>query len=427
MENGKKAIVFAGGGSKGAYQIGAWKALEELGETFDIATGTSIGSINAAFYVQNDFLLAQKMWNEITAGDIMENGINFDVSFDGIISQKENIIPFLKNYINTKSADNSPFKKMLREYFSAEKFFSSEKDYALITVNFKGFGPNDIIPVEITKKDMEKYGDEAWKWIGASSSCYPVFPPMEIDGEEYIDGGFYDNIPIASAIKLGAEKIVVIDLNSENNHEGYLRHPSVTYIKPSKDLGSFLNFDRGVLDSSMRLGYNDTMKAFGRFLGKKYTFLTDETGERYTKEVASYFNRILSSMEAEFDFSGKVRYSRVNKLDGCTTILGEYLKKYRPTEQDIFIAAFELLLKALEYDDENEYNIGELLYDMKNEFDRIYPLLEFGTDTAFPKVKEYIKEHSGKSRIPEFRKYDEDRTMLILTSVIRALQRASLR
>ena len=41
----KKAIVFAGGGSKGAYQAGAWKALEELGEHFDIATGTSIGSL----------------------------------------------------------------------------------------------------------------------------------------------------------------------------------------------------------------------------------------------------------------------------------------------------------------------------------------------------------------------------------------------
>ena len=427
MENIKKAIVFAGGGSKGAYQLGAWKALEELGESFDIAAGTSIGSINAAFYVQKDFLFAEKMWSEITAGDIMENGINFDVSFDGILSQKDNIIPFLKNYLNTKSADNTPFKTMLSSYFSEEKFFSSEIDYALITVNFKGFGPNDIIPVEITKKDMEKYGADAWQWIAASASCYPVFPPMEIDGEAYIDGGFYDNIPIASAIKLGAEKIVVIDLNVENNHEGYLRHPSVTYIKPSKDLGNFMNFERNVLDRSIKLGYNDTMKAYGKFLGKKYTFLTDETGIRYTEEAARCFNRILSLMEAEFDFSSKVRYSRVNKLEGCTSILGEYFKKYHPTEQDIFIAGLELLLKALDYDDEEEYNIGELLYQLKTELDRIYPLLEFGTDTAFPKVKEYIKEYSGKSKIPEFKKHDEDRTMLILTSVMRALQSASLR
>ena len=83
MNENKKAIVFAGGGSKGAYQLGVWKALEELGETFDIATGTSIGSINAAFYVQKDFEPAAQMWSEITAGDIMANGISFDVSFEG--------------------------------------------------------------------------------------------------------------------------------------------------------------------------------------------------------------------------------------------------------------------------------------------------------------------------------------------------------
>ena len=423
----KKAIVFAGGGSKGAYQLGAWKALEELGEHFDIATGTSIGSINAAFYVQKDFAEAQRMWSEITATDIMENGINLEVSFDAIFSQKENLIPFLKNYLNTKSADNTPFINMLQQYFSREKFFSSEIDYALMTVNFKGYGPNDLVPVEITKADMESYGDEAWKWIAASASCYPVFPAFEIDGAHYIDGGFYDNIPIASAIKLGAQKLVVIDLNTENNHEGYLRHPSVTYIKPSKDLGNFMNFDRNVLDRSIRLGYNDTMKAYGKFLGTKFTFLTDETGDRYVEELTACFIPLLSLMEAEFDFSHKVRYHRVNKLEGCTSILGERCKKYRPSEKEIFISALEMLLRAFGFDDEREYNIGELLYELKTDYDRIYPLLEFDFSSAFDRVRELIKEKTGKNRFYNTKKYDEDRVMLILTSLIRALQRASLR
>ncbi len=427
MENVKKAIVFAGGGSKGAYQLGAWKALEELGEHFDIATGTSIGSINAAFYVQKDFCAAEKMWSEVTAGDIMENGINFDVSFDGILSQRENIIPLLKNYLNTKSVDNTPFINTVNHYFSPEKFFGSEIDYALMTVKFKGFGPNDLIPVEITKDFMSRDKESSWKWIAASASCYPVFPPMEIDGEEYIDGGFYDNIPIASAIKLGAQKIVAVDLNTDNNHEGYMRHPSVIYIKPSKDLGNFMNFERNVLDRSIRLGYNDTMKAYGKYLGVKYTFISDDTGNRYVDEASACFNEILSRMEAEFDFSDKVRYHRVNKLEGCTSILGEYCKKYRPSESDIFISAFELLLSAMDYDDEKEYNISDLLYTLKNECDRIYPLLEFGTESAFPKVREFIKAHSRKRRMPEMKRHDEDRTMLILTSAVRALQKASFR
>ena len=319
------------------------------------------------------------------------------------------------------------FLDTLQEHFSSQKFFDSPIDFALITVNFKGFGHNDLIPVEITKSYMANKPEDAWQWIAASAACYPVFPPMEIDGEEYIDGGYYDNIPIAAAIKLGAKKVVVIDLNTENNHEGYLRHPSVMYIKPSKDLGNFLNFERNVLDRSIRLGYNDTMKAYGKYLGIRYTFLQDETGNRYAGEAARCFIDILSSMEAQFDFSDKVRYSRVNKLEGCTAILGEYCKKYRPSEMEIFVAALEMFLKALDYDDETEYDIGELLYDMKTEYDRIYPLLEFDVESAFAKVRELIKEKSGKIKINELKKYDETRIMLILTSVVRALQRASLR
>ena len=51
----KQAIALAGGGTKGAYQVGAWKAMRELGVPFDIVTGTSIGSVTAALMVLNWF------------------------------------------------------------------------------------------------------------------------------------------------------------------------------------------------------------------------------------------------------------------------------------------------------------------------------------------------------------------------------------
>lgn len=426
MENKKKAIVFAGGGSKGAYQLGAWKALNVLGERFQIATGTSIGSINAAFYVQDDYAEAEKMWSEVTAGDVMTNGINLDVSFEGIFSQKDNLVPFLKNYINTKSVDNTPFINMIQKYFRAEKFFSSDIDFALMTANFEGHIPTDIIPVEITKDDMRSDSDDAWKWIAASCACFPVFPAMKIDGRDYIDGGYYDNIPVAAAIKLGAEKIVVVDLKTDNHHEGYIHHPGVTYIKPTKDLGAFLNFNREVLDRSIRLGYNDTMKVYGRYLGKLFTFLCEDDFREIVSKIASEFINLLSLAEARFDFSGKVRFQRVNKLEGCTSILASYAGKDKPDETDLFIAATEFFLKALGYDDEKEYDLSELLYHLKTEVDSLYPLLEFDVQNAFAKVKEFIK-NSGKSiKMHETKKTDEDRILLIFTSYIRALQRVRL-
>ena len=420
MDGEKRAIVFAGGGSKGAYQLGAWKALNELGEEFQIATGTSIGSINAGFYVQHDFQAAEKMWSEVTAGDIMVNGINFDVSFDSIFSQRENLIPLLKNYINTKSVDVTPFYNMIQRYFEPERFFSSDIDFALMTVNIQG-----ITPVEITKAQMSRDKENAWRWIAASSACFPVFPATEIDGVHYIDGGYYDNIPIASAIKLGADSAVVVDLKTDNNHETYIHHPCITYIKPSRDLGAFLNFDREVLDRSMKLGYNDTMKVYGRYYGRLYTFIPGADGKESLENAARAFISVLNKMEAEFDYSPKIPFQRVNRIEGCMNILADYCGKPHPSSEEVFISALEMFMKLLKLDDTKEYDIGELLFFLKTEVDRIYPLLEFDVESAFSKVKEFVKEYTNE-KFPDFKKNEEDRMMLIITSLMRGLQRVRL-
>ena len=51
-----RAVVLSGGGSKGAYEMGVWKALRKLHISYDIVTGTSVGALNAAFMVQKDYL-----------------------------------------------------------------------------------------------------------------------------------------------------------------------------------------------------------------------------------------------------------------------------------------------------------------------------------------------------------------------------------
>ena len=60
----KYAVALAGGGSKGIYQVGAWKALKELGIEFEAVTGTSIGAVNGSFMVQGDITKAENMWKK---------------------------------------------------------------------------------------------------------------------------------------------------------------------------------------------------------------------------------------------------------------------------------------------------------------------------------------------------------------------------
>ena len=70
--SGKKAFVLAGGGSRGAYQIGAWQALREIGYDFSIVTGTSVGALNGAMIVQGDFEKAKWLWENITLEQVLD-------------------------------------------------------------------------------------------------------------------------------------------------------------------------------------------------------------------------------------------------------------------------------------------------------------------------------------------------------------------
>ncbi|MCD8300560.1 MAG: patatin-like phospholipase family protein, partial [Clostridiales bacterium] len=70
-------LVFSGGGSKGSYEIGAWKALDELGLAGRIAgvSGSSIGAFNTALFAQGDLGAAEYIWRDMRATDMVN--INF--------------------------------------------------------------------------------------------------------------------------------------------------------------------------------------------------------------------------------------------------------------------------------------------------------------------------------------------------------------
>lgn len=261
----KKALVLGGGGSKGAYEIGVWKALDELGIQFDIVTGTSIGAMIGAMYVQGEYARAYDLWDHIHVDDVMMNGINVDLDIELIMSQKGKYKNFLQSVIQHKGADISPFIKLLQEYFDCDKFFSSPLDYGCMTYNFTKREPHPVL-----KKDLTR--DNALDYIIASASCFPAFPMKHINNEKFIDGGYYDNVPIELARSMGAEKIVAVDLKSIGMNQIHEAQEDVIYIEPQVPLGSFLLFDEERIQRNMKLGYQDTMKKFQKRLGSIYTF-----------------------------------------------------------------------------------------------------------------------------------------------------------
>lgn len=261
----KKALVLGGGGSKGAYEMGVWKALNELGETFDIVTGTSIGSLIGILYVQGDYEAAMDLWKHLTVDDVMVNGVNLDMDIELIMSQKGKYVDFLSSYMHHKGADITPFIQIVESMYNPDRFFDSAIDYGCMTVNFSKLLPQPMLKKDMTRENVKDY-------IIASASCFPAFPMKLIHDQHFIDGGYYDNVPIELARSMGAEKIVAVDLKSVGRSQVHKPQPDTIYIEPYVPLGSFLLFESEQIKRNITLGYQDTMKAFKKYLGYIYTF-----------------------------------------------------------------------------------------------------------------------------------------------------------
>lgn len=258
----KIAVVLGGGGSKGAYQVGAWRALRELGIRYDIVTGTSIGALNGALMVLGDYERALELWREIDIDKVVLNGLNLRTDLQYYYENSQKLLPFIKSYKDNKGMDIAPLKKIIQKCVD-ERFFSSVVDYALMSVKFPSFVPVKKCKNELLMQNLAS-------WILASASCFPAFPVCEIDGEGYIDGGYYDNLPISLAFELGAQQVIAIALNPESH--AFSQHPLVKNISPLKPLGGMLDFDKMSIEENLELGYFDTLKAFGKLQGFAYSF-----------------------------------------------------------------------------------------------------------------------------------------------------------
>ncbi|MCQ2561730.1 MAG: patatin-like phospholipase family protein [Clostridia bacterium] len=256
------ALVLSGGAARGAYEMGVWQALRELGTKIDIVCGTSIGAMNSYIVAQDRYDDAVKLWSGLhteevfNLEDILEN---HGVTFTGIT-------------------------EVLRRDFPEENVRKSDMEFGICTVKITEGEKLDLSavkPLYLWKEDIPE--GEMLDYVLASCACYPVVKPYEIDGEKYLDGGYYDYMPIRMALEKGAEKIIVVNLDvfgHMQKEDLEIAGDRMVMIAPSWDLGSTYIFEPGNISRIMRLGYLDAMKAFGVFDGKKYAFVKGSTDNR---------------------------------------------------------------------------------------------------------------------------------------------------
>lgn len=277
-----KALVLSGGGSKGSYQIGVWKALKKLHIKFDIVTGTSVGALNGALITQKSYFRAIKLWKKINLKLLFgENAIDST-------NDLKVMTMYGKEFLKNGGMEVKKLENLIEKEIRYKKLMKSKINYGLVTFNL-----TTKKPIQITKKEIPKHliGD----YLMASASCYPAFKQKNIEGERYIDGGFFDNLPINLAIEMGADEIVAVDLSAPGFNKTPRKKVPTIKIKPNNKLTNFLNFYEDGAKRNIKLGYNDTLKKFGKLEGKKYTF-KKRTLEKNNKKHFETFIYLLENI-----------------------------------------------------------------------------------------------------------------------------------
>ena len=128
----------------------------------------------------------------------------------------------------------------------------------------------------------------------------------EIDGDKYIDGGYYDNLPIELACNLGAEFLIVVDLGAIGLKKKPTKKVKQITIKPRNNISFFLNFNEEKAKTNINFGYNDTMKAFKKLDGNKFTFRKDSLSKYYQDNKDNLLDKNEKSFLLSMEQLGKI-------------------------------------------------------------------------------------------------------------------------
>ena len=254
-QNSCRGLVLAGGGARGSYQIGVWRALDELGWRAGVVTGTSVGCLNGALYVLGQYEMARDMWLSIRSSDVMA----LPAPGSGLGALGEAVRQFMAE----GGLDVSPLEQIVSRVLDEQELRASSIRFGLVTVEKKGLKPRELSLDEIPQGKLRDY-------LLASSACFPALRARTIDGVEYLDGGYADNMPAGLAARLGAEELVCVDLEGVGITKPNRTGLPTTLIRSHWELGDILRFDPAVARRNMAIGYFDTMRAFGRLRGDAY-------------------------------------------------------------------------------------------------------------------------------------------------------------
>lgn len=271
--NKNYGLVLSGGGAKGAYQIGVWKALDELDLTKHITavSGASVGALNALMFSHQNRHVATQIWNEVKPEDMLytddiskselvekalssldtqcdlglhasflEKLIKLEILTPRFLPVLSILSPLINAYCRYTDFDYDSIVAMrnLIIYSITEGGLFSQKGLEnLITDFFLLSDEKKTIPAYATLAKggslrcflsggceeyvrFDKLTLEEQKNLVLASAALPlIYPKMKIGNCEYYDGGWVDNYPTRPLYENGYRDIIIVYLQNNNHNK----------------------------------------------------------------------------------------------------------------------------------------------------------------------------------------------------------------
>mgnify|MGYP000966074726 CR=1 FL=1 len=350
-------LVLEGGGAKGAYHIGAYKAIMEEDIGIQGIAGTSVGALNGALIAQEDFGLAYDLWYNMSFSRVI-NATDEEIerlkagkfSKEDLALLREKV----KGVITDRGLDITPLRNLVMETVNEEKIRNSGKDFGIVTVSL-----TDLKPLEIYIEDIPK--GELGEFLLASA-YFPAFKREKIGGKSYIDGGIYNNLPVNLLSNKGYKDLILI----RTHGLGYTRKVNLDglntiTIAPNEELGRTLDFERDSSRYNLKLGYYDGKKALKNLKGFNYYIEPTKKDDYFMDYLWNLEEKKIVKLKKVFKIDESVpnRKALFEFINPKISSLLEVEKE--ENYEEIFYSLVEKLAVIYEVERFHIYNYGELV------------------------------------------------------------------
>lgn len=319
-------VVLEGGGAKGAYQIGAWKALAEAGVKIKAVAGVSVGALNGALICMDQLEKAEEIWKQISYETVMD--------IDQTPGKQ------IKKMFKDHGLDVTPLKNLIKETVDEDLIRTSDRELYITTYSVSD---RKLLTVNIKEVPDGHIAD-----FLLASAYFLAFKNEKLHGKRYLDGGGFNNVPVQALLDQGYKDIIIIRIYGLGfDSEKIVKFPedtNVYHIAPRSGLGGILQFEAKRARRNMLLGYLDGKRFLYGLSGKQYYIEADQ-------EEGDYFQKLIRCIDGYLPYLEIAVPEKKGYRTYTETIFPNIAKKFGLHEEwdykELYLAVLEALARKL--------------------------------------------------------------------------------